>query len=242
MDISKNKWSKLLKWRWLFNWIPFVDFALVAGSMAMGEERDDSDFDIILGCEKGRIFTARIFTIALFGFTGKRRKSTDGKEESKDKFCFSHFVTPDGYTLRPPYNAYWQKLYQNLVPIYGNKEAIQKFFEANTWADREKVGGSTSPILNTPGRDAAERHRKSNLETSKKPNIFRWICEEILKTPLGDLMESMLKKYQLKRIKRKKPEGKNPRVYADETELELHPDTARIDEWIEKKLPRYHGW
>ncbi len=214
-ETREKKWRKLLRGRKIFHWIPFVDFALVSGSMALGEETENSDFDIILGCEKGRLFTARIFTIALFGLVRKRRKSTDSKEKSKDKFCFSHFVTPDSYTLRPPYNAYWQKLYQNLVPIYGKKERVKKFFEANKWFGEKK-------------------NVFDNRWLPKKPNIFRWPWEVILKTPLGDFTEDVLKKYQLERMKKKKPIGKNPRVYADDTELELHPDTTRIEEWISK--------
>lgn len=66
----------------------------------------------------------------------------------------------------------------------------------------------------------------------KKPNTFRWMWEIISKTLLGDFAENVLKKYQLERIKKKKPEGKNPRVYVGDTELELHPDTSRIEEWI----------
>src|SRR3989344_5654169 len=131
MHTPEKKWNELLKWRQVFAWIPFIDFALVAGSMAMGEEREDSDFDIVLGCKKGRMFTARTFIIFVFGALGIRRKAAHTKAESNNKFCFNHFVTPDSYTLRPPYNEYWKTLYRNLLPIYGREEAIEKFFAAN---------------------------------------------------------------------------------------------------------------
>ncbi|MDP2703896.1 MAG: hypothetical protein Q8P01_01605 [bacterium] len=236
-EIREKKWNKLLKWHWLFNWLPFVDFALVAGSMAMGEETENSDFDIILGCEKKRIFTARICTIALFSLVRKRRKSTDGKETSKDKFCFSHFVTPDSYTLRPPYNAYWQKLYQSLVPIYGKEEKVKKFFAANAWAqdvlrsDVPSIAASQSPA---EGGEDIRPPQCDNRWLPKKPNVFRWTWEMFFKTPFGNLVENILKKYQLNRISKKKPVGKNPRVYADDTELELHPDTTRIEKYIQE--------
>ncbi|MAF80215.1 hypothetical protein CL629_04005 [bacterium] len=213
MNEPEEKWEKLLAERRIFNWIPFIDFALVAGSMAMGEETEDSDFDIILGCKTGRMFTARACTVALFSLAGKRRKSAYSKEESKDKFCFNHFVTKDSYTLRPPYNAYWQTLYQNLVPIYGKEAEARKFFEANKWSEKKEIAFD-------------------KRWGPKKLNVFQWISESVLKSPLGDLLEKILKKYQLERINRKKPNTENARVYADETELELHPDTTRIDEWV----------
>ena len=222
MNESEEKWKDLLNGRKAFNWIPFIDFALVAGSMAMGEETEDSDFDIILGCKKGRMFTARAYTIALFQLMRKRRKSTDSEQESKDKFCFNHFVTKDSYTLRPPYNVYWQKLYQSLVPIYGKEEEVRKFFKANKWSKRPAYAGREEVVFDSRWRP-------------QKPNIVRWIMQTILTSPLGDIVEKIFKKYQLERINRKKPQIENSRIYADETELELHPDTTRIEEWLKHK-------
>ena len=50
---------------WLFRLIPFVDFILVAGSMAMGNPCEDSDFDVIVGCG-GAEFLRRGFAVGLF--------------------------------------------------------------------------------------------------------------------------------------------------------------------------------
>ena len=48
---------------WLFRLIPFVDFILVAGSMAMGNPCEDSDFDVIVGVRRGRIFSAVLLLV-----------------------------------------------------------------------------------------------------------------------------------------------------------------------------------
>ncbi len=219
---EEKKWKELLRWRRAFAWIPFVDFALVAGSMALGEAREDSDFDIILGCKKGRMFTARAFTICVFNILGKRRKGKYTKEQSKDKFCFNHFVTPDSYALRPPYNEYWKTLYRRLVPIYGREEAIKKFFSANDWCGRS-------------GAMPAFKARRFHL--------FRSWAEEMLGGAFGDFLERFLMQYQLHRIYNKvgpresqvdNSMGLSTRLYADENELELHPDTSRIEEWISR--------
>ncbi|MDP3725424.1 MAG: nucleotidyltransferase domain-containing protein [Nanoarchaeota archaeon] len=238
ITILEKKWLKLLKWRWVFDWIPFVDFALVAGSMAMGEAREDSDFDIILGCKKGRMFTARAFIILFFNILGKRKKRRHTKQESKNKFCFNHFVTPASYTLRPPYNLYWQTLYRNLVPIYGKEKNIQEFFSANQWA-HSGSGSSTS-------------RGKSNFENrfkKKQSHPFRTPAEFLLGSFLGTPLEYLLARYQLKRIKKgmsrfrvapRSASWRIPRnsalvrVHANENELELHPDTSRIEEWLQK--------
>ena len=43
-----KKWRKFLRRSWLFRFIPFLDFALGAGSMATGAVNANSDFDVIL--------------------------------------------------------------------------------------------------------------------------------------------------------------------------------------------------
>ena len=112
-DFLEEKWKKLLKLSKKFRYIPFVDFVLVSGSMAMGEAKENSDFDFIIGSRTGRIFTTRQLTAGLFELIGKRKKRESTKEEAKDKACFNHYVTPRGYCLKPPYNEYWVSLYQN---------------------------------------------------------------------------------------------------------------------------------
>lgn len=222
---EEKKWKELLKYGWAFAWIPFVDFAFVSGSMAMGEAREDSDFDIILGCKKGRMFTARALTICIFNLLGKRRKGKYTKEESKNKFCFNHFVTPDSYTLRPPYNLYWQTLYQNLLPAYGEEEKIKEFFSANAWCGRR---GSVSP-------------RRPNLK--KRFHFFRTSVEFLLGSFLGTPIEYVLMRYQLARIRGHVNNSMelSGRMYVDENELELHPNISRIEGWIEKRIHKQHS-
>ena len=218
VTLRKKKWEELLGWRWLFSLIPFVDFALVAGSMALGEEDENSDFDIILACRENRMFVARICAVIVFGSLKRRRKSTDTKEQSKDKFCFNHFITKDSYVLRPPHNVYWETLYQNLVPLYGNAEKLIDFFFANGWAGNQTI------VF-----DSRFKRRKLNL--------IRTPLELILGTPLGTPLEKLLGHYQLRRIKMK-GDVTTGRLHADTTELELHPDIRRIEERIreEKRL------
>lgn len=215
-----RKWSKLLKYRPLFSYIPFVDFVLVAGSLAWGNVKPTSDFDVIIGARTGRIFTVRFFCILLFGMLGLRRRRIDHKGQASDKFCFNHFVTSASYTLRPPYNPYWQKLYKNLVPIYGKKEAVQQFFLANDWMRRE---------IEPPAFD--HRFQKERF------NIIKKSLEFLLNGKLGGFFEKTVKKIQLRRIEKSLREGGmgvRPRLRYDDEELEFHPDTARIEEMLQQ--------
>lgn len=232
-NLQEQKWQKLLRRAWLFRFIPFVDFVFAAGSMAMGNAGEDSDFDVIVGCRQGRIFTARFscwFVFSLFGLYAKHPAGADNESNKanmanetyktylpyKDKFCFSHFVTPAAYRLSPPHNAYWQKLYQLVVPVYGEPQVIQKFYDANSnWAGGRKYAADPRYIYN------------------KKLIIIK-MKEWFLSGYFGDLLERFLKKIQVNKIERGLADVPkyNPRIICGDNELEFHPHTKRIEDFI----------
>lgn len=221
MTLEQKKWRKLARRVRLFRFVPFVDFVLVAGSMATGQIHEKSDFDVIVGVRQGRIFTARFFAVALFQIFGWRRSKLDEKVEASDKICMNHFVTPKRYRLSPPYNVYWHNLYQDVVPILGDETAIANFFEANDWL--------------APSR-SYERDSRYIGPLRSLPRAF---LETLLGGRFGNKIERILRKDQIKRIESGLPQslGHKPRFIYNEDELEFHPDTRRIEE-ILKSLDR----
>lgn len=214
MGIREEKLARLEKLRPLFNYLPFVDFTLIAGSLAFGNPKETSDFDLILGCREKRIWTARFSAILIFSLAGVRRRSKDTKESSTDKICLNHFVTPDAYRLREPHNKYWQELYKNLIPFAGNQEKINSFLEINA----DWVG---------------EKRKVKDIKEIK--SIFKTLKEFFLGGLFGDIVEQCLKFVQLKKINRHiLDESKKPRVFISDKELEFHPDTLRIEEFLKK--------
>jgi hypothetical protein len=254
MNLFEQKWRKFLRRVWLFNFIPFVDFVLAAGSLATGGIREDSDFDVIVGCRQGRIFTARFCCWLVFGLFGWRKKKISGHPMSfgtsdvqkldfqklnSDRFCFSHFVTPNTYRLSPPYNEYWKMLYQKLAPVYGEPDKIQKFFDSNA----DWIGSSTSQI----GIDLSIwRGRTFNANKTNiwevRPQRHRksvWLArpaEYFLLGRFGDWLEKKLKTIQIKRIEKnlKTENLYKPRIIYNDNELEFHPDTKRIEGYCKK--------
>jgi len=220
-NIKESKWRKFLNRAGLFQFIPFVDFTLAAGSLAMGNIRKDSDFDVVIGARHGRIFTVRFLSAAVFGLFGWRRDKLSHGESASDKICLNHFVTPARYCLQPPYNAYWQKLYENLVPIAGDKEKINAFFIANVWLDKKRR------YVNI-----------DNRHIFPDKSLFAKLIERILSGRLGDFIEEKLKNWQIKRIEKglKSGLGYKPRVFYGDDELEFHPDTKRIEDMLKSGL------
>lgn len=214
MDTLNKKWEILRRRSYLFRYIPFIDFVLVAGSMALGNAKPDSDFDVIIGTRYGRIFTVRFLAVLLFGIFGWRaiHKKHHSAGDVKNKICFNHFVTSKSYRLAPPYNEYWKNLYKHLIPIYGGKQQIEKFVLDNAgW-----VGGFNS------------QPDYSRLNSGK--SFIESTMEFLLNRGLGDFIEKMLKKLQVWKIEKGIKAGTlgyKPRIRHCDEELEFHPDTRR---------------
>lgn len=197
------KWWKLLARAGWFRFLPFIEFVMVSGSMALGNVTEKSDFDLLVGVRNGRMFTARYFALALFTLLGLRRINDDPKS-SPDKFCFNHFVTEHAYS-KPPYNAYRRELYRNLVPIAGDPERIRAFFKANGWCGRKE--------------DALDlRYRYPGK------NAFARFLEFLLGGHIGDFLEIRIATPIAKRRLQKyvSKEGSGGRVVVTDEELEFH--------------------
>ena len=216
-----KKWQKFLRRMWLFRHIPFVSVVLAAGSMALGNVHPESDFDVIIGAGSGRIFTTRFFAAVLFSLFGWRRTKLSHKETATDKICLNHFVTPAAYRLSSPHNEYWKKLYFSLVPVYGAPEKISQF-----WASNADWLGEIPRV----GDDLRHQH--------KKPSKIKLVIEYVLSGKKGDWLEAMFKKIQISRIERglKSQLGHQPRIIYNDNELEFHPDTKRIDDYLKGGL------
>ncbi len=214
-DLSNIKWRKFESLIWPFQFLPFVDFALAAGSLATGNMRPESDFDVIVGAKRGRIFTVRMICFIVFNVLNAWAKHP-GK--STDKLCFNHFATPDGYMLKPPHNAYWQNLYMKLVPVYGDPVHIQRFYRSNrSWMKESRLYEKDS------------RHRIT------EKNIIGRLSEDMLSGTFGDWLEKELKKIQISKIEKWEnvQDKYSPRIIINDAELEFHPNTKRMEDYVE---------
>ncbi|MFH0712788.1 MAG: hypothetical protein V2A55_02985 [Candidatus Jorgensenbacteria bacterium] len=226
-NILEEKWRKFLRLRFIFSFVPFLDFVIVSGSLATGRVHESSDFDVIIGARRGKIFTVRAFCVFIFGILGVRRRGMDEKKVSSDKVCFNHFVTPESYRLSLPYNDYWKKLYESLVPVCGKEDAVRGFFRANDWA---------VPTGRQAPRD------KIFEEKYWHPMGFspvRAFFELVLSGWLGRIFEKLVKSIQIRSIEKGIKNGVlgfKPRLRYSDKELEFHPDTRRIEKMIKGDL------
>ena len=209
-----DKKFRIFKKRYrLFKYIPFVDFVLLAGSMATGRVHEKSDFDVIIGVRRGRVFTSWFLSALSFEIFGWREKP--GRDTS-NKFGMSHFAAPGGYKLTGPYDAYWQNLYRNLIPVMGDEKRITEFFDANDWLSPKRV------------------YERDVRYVGGASTFLEKCFEVVLGGWFGDFVEKILKKWLIKKIENSKKLGYKPRVVWSDEKLELYRDTRRIEEMIKK--------
>lgn len=237
MDVRQQvlydkKWFAFLKRTWLFRYVPFIDFVFGSGSMAVGNVDDESDFDVLIGARQRRIFTARFFAILFFGLLRWRRKKGEYGARAADKVCLNHFITPASYRFALEANPYWERMYQGLVPVFGDERFMRVFVQAN-----EALIKEPKRVIN----DLRFKHRTSSW--------LKLLLESLLSGGLGDWLERVVKARQVARIEAGLPNkggephrlrialsGVKPATYTlpalikySDVELQFHPNPIHIE-------------
>ncbi len=203
-----EKWKKLESLSHWFRHVPFFDFVMANGSMAFGNVNANSDFDVLTGVRKGRIFTARYFSSALFSIL-RARRFDDLQESSPDKLCFNHFITRDAY-MKPPFNYYRRESYRNMVPLWCSDLSCKEFIVKNGWS------GLTASVL-------LDLHR-----VTKQKSLFAIFFEKILGGRLGDFVEKRISKpIAMRRLNvylsnKSTGNSEEERITIGDNELEFH--------------------
>ena len=172
--ILDKKWKRLMRLGKWFAHIPFIEFVLVNGSMALGNVTASSDFDVLICVRGGRIFTARYAALFIFTLLGARR-TKDRENDDPDKLCFNHFVTEKMF-VKPPFNEYRYSLYRAMIPFWGNPEKIKNFFDANEWCNPPDMHFGD---LQYQGNDRGAVRKF--LENALSRTLGEWFEQKILK-------------------------------------------------------------
>ncbi|TSC91254.1 MAG: hypothetical protein G01um10142_69 [Parcubacteria group bacterium Gr01-1014_2] len=237
-ELSKTKWEKTLKAvKWL-GVIPYIKLIFASGSLALSNTDKESDLDVLIVAKHGRIWLARFLAALLLGLLGLRRKRH--QRVAPDKICFNHFITDKSLYI-PRKSIYTAQLYARLVPILvSDEKLINDFCEANSWIKEYIPKFQILPIRRA---NRGSSIPQSGIGTNSKfLKFIKNISEKILDTKLGDWLESVLRKYQLRRINSyhltHKVSGtlsvpnshakRGGRVKADDESLEFHPDSPEL--------------
>ena len=137
-QISQRKIKKAKKiCQWLLFFNPFIKGIAICNDLGYLNAHGESDIDLFIITRKNRIWLARFFLTLPLKIFGLRPT----KKNKKDKICLSFFIAEDNLNLEKIkledkegapdiYFIYW--LVQ-LLPIYGEENIWQEFYQANDW-------------------------------------------------------------------------------------------------------------
>ena len=219
--IAEKLWSRTKLYGQYMIRVPFVRMIAVCNNLAFDNPKPESDIDLFIVIEPGRMWLARFFITLILQFFGVRRHG----DKVAGRFCLSFFVTKNSLSMEPleikpedPYLAYWTKL---LSPIYG-EEAYDEFQKANSDWLLKKYGLRFS--------DDMKKHMYFNPKSRSK-SFFEWLLKGWLGNGLESLLKKTLKKKTLASMKKLGPEAS---VLVTDDTLKFHNRDKRreyYDKW-----------
>ena len=216
-----KKFEKLKKLIRFFKFLPFLEGAFLSGSMAIGNVKKESDFDLILIGKEKRIWTLRFFSLLLYDILLARKKG----EKKENKICLPCFLSSNSLKLSPAYFRAAEFL--NLIFLYGKKEIFLKFFEENDWQK------------NYTHFSQLDFGKEKEFEFKK--SFLRKFLEKILEGKFGSFLEKVFEKIQRKKIesflKREKNEFPR-RIEISQEKVIIHLNISKEIE-LEKEIENF---
>jgi len=182
---------------------------LASGSLALGNTGPQSDWDVTVIAQAGRLYTARLGLLIVAKVLGRLRTKHD--RTAPDKFCFNHYLTTDGMVMRHRslYTAHGLAV---LIPLHDPMDLLERLWRENDWM---------AQFISVP-KDAETVRRE--IAISRPLSVVRWCAERVLDTPMGDILERGVRAWMRRRIARTSATHESGgRVVADDQELEFHP-------------------
>jgi len=216
---SFHKLQQIDKEKWIFKLSPFVKMIAIANTLAYANAKPDGDIDILVVTQKGRLYTTRVFLTFWLLILNKWRHG----KYVKDRYCLSFLVSEEGMDMSrlkfsdsdDIYLCFWTKW---LKPWYiTDKNIANRYYSENKWV--KKFIPNTA-FINT------KRKVDEKYFTTK-------FFELLLHGGLGNLIEKILAKMMLYKIKRNTKQFDIDGTIANDKILKFHPAGKRTEYEIE---------
>lgn len=219
-NVEKKLWENVYKVLPSLKSVPFLKMVAVCNNLAFGKVDGESDIDLFIVAERGRLFMVRFLVTLILQLKGVRRHGN----KIAGRFCLSFFVDESSLNLEKIaiendiYLAYWVK---TIVPVMDDG-AYKKFVDENKWIEKFFA----EEIL---------CESKSKIEINGGLKKF---CTWLLDGVFGDLLEFILRKWQIARASVKAKEAdEKASLLVQEHILKFHNVDRRAyyrDLWIRK--------
>jgi len=193
--------------------------------------KKESDVDLFIVVSKNRMWLTRILATVILHLLGMRVY----KNNVADMICLSFYVTEDNLDLKKieidnydPYLYYW---FSNLIPLY-NAKMYNSFFKENSYF-RSKLPNAIF-----------QKGKKSEMVNDNIfSTSFKFINNIWFKTIIGDMLENILRHFQLKRIFGNKDNcnNDNSSIIVSDKMLKFHKNDRRKEfrEKLKIKIENY---
>lgn len=224
-----KKWIILRRFVPFFKIVPFAKIVFAGGSITRNNTSENSDIDILIAAENGRIWIVRAFFVSMAKLFGNYRSA----DNTKDRFCFNHFISNKNLEIKHQ-SIYTAELYSRLTPISSSlekkqeKNALDDFRQKNLWIK------NYFPLSFSPAPETFRKYKSFVFF-----GAIRKTLEFVLSGFAGDALEGICRTIQKSKIARGagKPGG---RVIFSDDEIELHPDSPekKIISGLNKRIKK----
>ncbi|MBU2632775.1 nucleotidyltransferase domain-containing protein [Patescibacteria group bacterium] len=159
---SEEKLAENIKIIKLLQYIPFIQFVGISGSLAVKNAEENDDIDLFIITDRN-IWTARFFAILLFKVFGKHRSKNSKK--IKNKFCLNMFISDIKLEFsKEKRNLYIAREIAQIMPVFNKGSVFERFLKQNNWI-----------------RDFLPNLQNGTEQANKKKSIIFFPMEQILK-------------------------------------------------------------
>jgi hypothetical protein len=179
-----RKAKKYVKWMQI---LPFIRTVALCNSLSFYNAEKGSDIDLFIITENNRLYLARTFSWLFLQILGIRRHGT----KVSGRFCLSFLISKDAMDIKSIKNeddiylTFWTRL---LRPLLG-QQTYREFIQANMWLKDHF--------------DYEIDQQKHIIPESKVLLNIQQILEFPFKGWSGNIVENLLKKWQMSRSRKK---------------------------------------
>lgn len=213
-DHTETKWKRVKPFLRLISWLPGVRAIWLCNAMGWGNARHESDIDVAIIAQSGRIWTARFFSALAM----KLLRQRPGEQDQSKAICLSFYMTEDALDLsnyqlddRDMAFAFWAA---NMYPVWDPRDVYSRYRSQNTWLSRYFAGLQWT--RSNPKRQFTHSRPERLLKT-----VLNWIAPE-----------RFLKRWQLNHLPEdiKRLANEDNRVVLSDTILKLHTNDNRAQQ------------
>lgn len=172
-----RRWRRALWGAYLLQYIPYVRYVGLNGSMARLKAHQESDIDLFIATTPGHIFFSRLLTRFFVLVVGLGRTRT----VVANRLCLNRYGTTKSLEISP-HDSYHASVFSSQIPLYDAGMYHEAYIAANHWWRQFGHTGIHRPACFRPGI----------------PRIFQAFFEIVLR-PFSGILERLAASWQQSR-------------------------------------------